>query len=79
VSLNFACHACGSPSIALPAVLDEDAFVRCGHCHAKIDRWGAFKARTRAHFPHPVGVPRPPAGGALPLGPAAGPVRSPES
>lgn len=58
MSLVFACPSCGSPSIALPEILDDEAVVHCGRCAAEVGRWGPFKALAR----------RPDGAGARPAG-----------
>lgn len=47
MSIVFACSACGSPSIALPETLDDEAIVHCGRCGEVVGRWGPFKALAR--------------------------------
>ncbi len=44
--MPFACSACGSPSVVLPAELRDEALVCCQRCNSPISTWAAFKART---------------------------------
>jgi hypothetical protein len=42
--LAFSCSACGSPSVALPDVFDDESEVRCGACNRRLMTWKEFKA-----------------------------------
>jgi hypothetical protein len=46
VRRQFACNACGSPSVLPPATLEENALVHCGGCGACIGTWQEFKHRA---------------------------------
>jgi len=41
---RFACSACGSPSIVLPAVLADEAVVSCGRCQSAMGSWLGYKS-----------------------------------
>lgn len=47
MTVQFACEACGSPSVAPPRTFRDDAAIACKRCGAKIGTWGDFKERTR--------------------------------
>lgn len=64
VATTFSCTACGSPSIRLPADLNDATIVECEGCGERIATWLDFKRRAQA---------APPAsGGPEPGAPAAG-------
>ena len=44
--MRFACTACASPAVTLPAELFDDALVHCQGCNKPIATWAAFKRRT---------------------------------
>ncbi len=44
---NFACEACGSPSIMLPETLTDGAAIHCSGCGHELGTWGAFRERAK--------------------------------
>ncbi len=44
--MRFACTACASPAVTLPAELFDDALVHCQGCNKPVATWAAFKRRT---------------------------------
>lgn len=47
MSVQFACEACGSPSVTFPARVTDDALITCGGCGLRLASWADFKRRTR--------------------------------
>lgn len=55
--IQFACESCGSPSIAPPSEVHDEAPVRCGGCGVGLGSWGEFKrAASRLIHDH-AGAP----------------------
>ncbi len=44
--MQYACSECGSPAVALPERLDENALVHRRHCRYPVATWAVFKHRT---------------------------------
>ncbi|QRM35641.1 hypothetical protein [Microvirga sp. VF16] len=43
----FACEACGSPSISVPATIHAAADLACAGCGVRVSSWSEFKERAR--------------------------------
>lgn len=60
MSVEFACGACGSPSVVFPARVTDDAAITCAGCGLVLATWAEFKRSTRQSIRRDGGAaPRP--------------------